>query len=126
MPRAMGEPCSIDADCDTRNCSTDGNETAVGVCHQPLGTVCEWDSDTCSNCLGDSLNTSGICSRDTCDPLDAPNCPTYRDHGFECVMSTDGLYRCYERCLPDDEGDTRFHSCFQGFGGCSSGRDYCN
>ena len=122
----MGGACLVDADCSTANCSTNGISTTPGVCFQRLGTLCERASTTCQRCLGADALSSGICSRDRCDPADAPNCPSYMDHRFECEVSVNpGEFYCYERCLPDADGETRFHNCFDVFDTCSGGGSFC-
>lgn len=102
-PRAMGEPCSVDAECESLNCSTDGNSSARGHCNQVLGTSCgssarETYTDTCTSCRYTFGQTYGVCFRTACDPVTANHCQSLDGHDFECARSTDGYYYCFERC----------------------------
>lgn len=124
-PRDVGGSCSVDVDCATSNCSTNGADGATGVCYQALGSVCELGDDTCQSCRGADTFSSGRCFRFACDPVDAPNCPVFDGHSFECRESVEpGMFYCYERCTPDFDGDTTTHRCFDR-GSCFSGGPYC-
>ncbi|MBX3269574.1 MAG: hypothetical protein KF729_04905 [Sandaracinaceae bacterium] len=121
-PRAMGEACSVDLECESRNCSADGDPSRPGRCNQPLGTRCESGSTTCSSCIGTttSFDGSGLCSRRTCHPTHAPNCPVAGGRTWECASSVDGLHRCYERCDPLARPS---YQCFRALDLCERG--YC-
>lgn len=125
-PRDVGGSCHVDADCSTANCSTNGDESATGVCHQALGSVCESGSSTCQSCRDTGSFTTGRCFRLGCDPVDAPNCPSFDGHVFECRESVEpGRHYCYERCTPDFDGDTTTHDCYEPLDSCVSGGSFC-
>lgn len=127
--RAMGEPCSIDAQCSTSNCSTDGAEGAVGVCNQALGTACVRGSGTCTDCYirrGGLLGgNEGVCLRRACDPDRAPTCPHFGNHEFECARTNAGGHGCFERCPHPDVSVG--HQCLRQGLYCRDGliRDFC-
>lgn len=122
--RAIGEPCSIDSDCLTSHCSTNGRETEIGVCYQELGTACV--PDGCSRCLAHPTVAAGICSRSSCDPVDAPDCPAFDSHVYSCAASVSGSYHCYERCSADaPSGEPRDHDCLSRFETCRAFGDFC-
>ncbi len=119
-PRAMGEACADDEDCATRNCSTDGRAGVMGVCNQELGTSCRDGSTTCSRCIfgRSSFNGEGICSRENCDPINAPNCPSLRGgRRWTCHPTTEGTHACFEVCDDDDV----LYSCFRARNNCRNG-----
>jgi len=123
----MGETCLADSDCSSSNCSTDGDITMVGHCNQALGSSCEPGSDaagshetaTCTNCYQTFFAGGGVCLRRACDLENAPTCPSFGGHDFNCAMSTSGGYNCFERC--EDE----FDSCFNALRYCYRAGDYC-
>ncbi|MCC6874404.1 MAG: hypothetical protein IT378_08895 [Sandaracinaceae bacterium] len=125
-PRAMGEPCRVDAECADRNCSTDGDQTATGVCNQPLGSACRGagGSATCTRCIVGpfSISGDGFCSRAFCDPVDANHCPTSGRRVWGCAESVDGRHRCYETCYEGEEYPT--YSCLDPIDSCRNG--YCS
>lgn len=124
-PRGMGGVCHVDAECSTSNCSTDGNTSMAGVCNQRLGSSCTAPTTgntrtaTCTDCLITFGNSSGVCLRDACDPTNAPTCPDFDGHTFECAQSTNGTNHCYETC-PDT-----FHRCFYDTVSCFRAGDFC-
>ncbi len=96
--RALRAACSADVECESANCSTNGDETLVGRCNVRFGQSCTRE-DPCDDCEGadPALFTTGRCLRTTCNPTNA-RCGTIDRAQFECVESTDGMFRCYQRC----------------------------
>jgi hypothetical protein len=120
----MGEPCSVDAECETLNCSTDGDDSMVGHCNQELGTRCtsptrDRVTATCTQCMFTFGVTDGICFRAACDPVTANHCQSFGGHEFQCDRSTEGTYHCYELC--EFAGD----DCWYDTVSCYTEGDYC-
>lgn len=115
--RALRAPCSADVECESANCSTNGDETMVGRCNVRFGQACRLE-DPCDDCRDiDVILRTGRCFRRTCNPTNAL-CGRIDIAQFDCVESTDGMYRCFQQCSMET-------GCY--YGRCSGGADmYCD
>lgn len=127
--RAIGEACHADEDCETANCSNDGNHAVAGVCNMAFGTRCSGHTQ-CNQCESYDAFYDGWCIRTFCNPDDAHPCPTGISTGgtgsrrWDCRESQDGQYRCFENCTTQ-EG--YYYNCLDDFDTCheSFSGDYC-